>query len=136
MRRLYTDIAMSQSIERSEAVAFFDTLRRRESQLVFWSYDFSNAEERLIEGYVNDVNLAFLEIEPRNGDTILVVIVDVDFVRLDRDEAPHQITAIAPDSYDFVLGFRAGKHAICIMGKDPRVGGAPTAPALPSTSED
>lgn len=130
-RQLYTDTVMSQSIERSEAIAFLDAHRRRESQLVFWSFDTSNGQERLIEGYVNDVNLAFLEIEPRNGDTIFVVIAGVDFVRLDRDEAPHQITAIAPDSYDFVLGFPAGKYAICIMGKDPRDGAAPTPPSTP-----
>ena len=60
-------------------------LRRRESTLVFWSFDTSNGQVRLIEGYVNDVNPAFLEIEPRNGDTIFVVIAGVDFVTLDRD---------------------------------------------------
>lgn len=133
--RLYTDIVMSRSIDRSEAIAFFDALRRRESSLVFWSFDTSNGQERLIEGYVNDVNLAFLEIEPRNGDTVFVVIAGVDFVRLDRDEAPHQITAVALDSYDFVLGFSAGKYAICIMATNPKDGTPPTPPALPSTPE-
>lgn len=100
---------------------------------MLWSFDTNNNQERLLEGFVNDVNLAFLEIEPRNGDTIFVVIAGVDFVRLDRDEAPYQITDITPHSYDFVLGFYAGKYAICIMGKDPRDGTPPTAPAPPST---
>jgi hypothetical protein len=126
---------MSQSIEASEAIAFFDALRRRESTLVFWSYDRSNGQERLTEAFVNDVSIVFLEIEPRNGDTILVEIFGVDFVKLDRDEAPFQISDIAPESYDYVLGFAAGKYGICIMAKDPRDEAAPTPPALPSTPE-
>ena len=127
---------MSQSIEASEAIAFFDALRRRERTLVFWSYDRSNGQERLTEGFVNDVSIVFLEIDPRNGDSFLIEIFGVDFVKLDRAEAAFQISDIAPESYDYVLGFAAGKYGICIMGKDPRDGTAPTPSARPSTPED
>ena len=111
---------MSQPIERSEAIEFFEALRRRESPLVFWSWDTSNGEQRLLKGYVSSVNNTLLDIEDDQNEMTFVLIAGVEFVRLDRDEAPHQIMAIADDSFDIVLGFAAGKYACCVMAKDPK----------------
>jgi hypothetical protein len=116
---------MSQPIERSEAIEFLEALRRRESPLAFWSFDTSNGEQKLLEGYVASVNNTLLDIEDQQNEMTFVLIAGVEFVRLERDEAPHQIIAIAKDSYDFVLGFAAGKYGCCIMGQDLRDGRVP-----------
>jgi len=113
---------MSQQIDRSEAIEFFEALRRRESPLVFWSYDTSNGEQRLLKGYVSSINGTLLDIEDDQSEMTFVVIAGVQFVRLERDEAPYQISDVADDSYDFVLGFQAGKYGCCIMAKDLRDG--------------
>jgi hypothetical protein len=44
-----------------------------------------------------------------------VVIAGVEFVRLERDEAPYEISDVADESYDFVLSFQPGKYGFCVM---------------------
>ena len=91
-----------------------------ESPLAFWSFDTSNGKELLIEGYVREANDTLLDIEDFENHFTYIVIAGVQFFQLERDEAPRQISAIAKQSYDFVLGFQAGKYGCCLMGKDPR----------------
>ena len=116
---------ISQRIERSEAIEFFEALRRGESWLVFWSYDTSNGAQQLFKGRITSVNLALLDSEDDQNRMTYVVIAGVEFVRLERDEAPYEISGVADQSYDFVLGFQAGKYGCCVMAKDPRSEGAP-----------
>ena len=111
---------MSQPIDRSEVLAFFTALQRRQSPLAFWSYDTSNGEQRLVEGYVAAASLTLLDIEDFDHEHTFVVLAGVNFVQLEREDAPEQIRAVAKDSYDFVLGFPAGKYACCIMAEDVR----------------
>jgi hypothetical protein len=111
----------SQRIERSEAIEFFEALRRRENPLAFWSFDASNGQQR-VKGYVSSINETLLDIEDDQNEMTFVIIADVEFVRLERDEAPHQLSNVAEDSDDFVLGFQAGKYGCCVMAKDLRDG--------------
>ena|ERR1035438_563980 len=111
---------MSQAIGKSEVIAFFTALCRRESRLAFWSYDRTNEEQRSIEGYVASVNEAFLEIEDFDNESTFVVLAGVEFVQLELSDAPLPIRAIAQESFDFVLGFQTGKYACCVMAKDLR----------------
>ena len=113
---------MSGQIDRSEVIAFFSALRRRESPLAFWSFDNTSGEENLVDGYVRTVNQSLLEIENAEDEriTILLLAIVAEFIQLELNDAPTQIRAIAKDSYDFVLGFHAGKYACCVMGKDLR----------------
>jgi hypothetical protein len=116
------DSLMSRPIDRSEVIAFFTALRRRESPLAFWSHDTTNGQEKLIDGYVHTVTETLLEIE-NSGDethTFVLLATVVEFIQLELNDAPTQIRTIAKDSYNFVLGFHAGKYACCVMAKDLR----------------
>jgi hypothetical protein len=111
---------MSRPIDQSEAIAFFTALKSRESPLAFWSFDTSSGKQLSLEGYVNSINPVWLEIDSLQGESTLVVLIGAQFVQLDLDEAPPPIKAIAKDSFDFVLGFQAGKYACCVMARNPR----------------
>ena len=111
---------MSQPIERSGAIAFFTALKRRESPLMFWSIDRTNDEEVSVEGYVASVNETVLEIESLQDKPTFIVIAGVQFVQLELDEVPGRIRALARHSYDFALGFQAGKYTCCVIAKDLR----------------
>jgi hypothetical protein len=112
--------SMSQPLDRPDAIAFFTALKRRESPLAFWSIDRTNNEEVSVEGYVTSVNETLLEIESLQDNPTFIVIAGVQFVRLELDEVPPRIRALAKASYDFVLGFQAGKFTCCAMTKDLR----------------
>lgn len=112
--------SMSRQIERSEAIDFFSALRFHFSPLAFWSFDTSNGEQRSVEGYVNDVNNVFLEIEMQSDEKILVLLIGVEFTRLELDEIPPPMQEMVKDSYDYALGFPSGKYGCCVMGKDLR----------------
>jgi hypothetical protein len=111
---------MSRPIDRSDVIAFFKALCHRESPLAFWSFDTSNGEQRLVDGYVLSVNGTLLEIEDLKDVSTFVIIAGVVFMQLELNDAPPPIRTIAKDSYDFVLGFQAGKYACCVMAKDLR----------------
>jgi hypothetical protein len=111
---------MSQPIDRSDAIAFLTALKRRESPLAFWSIDRTNDEEVSVEGFVASVNETWLEIETFQDNPTFIVIAGVQFVQLELDEVPPRIRALAKGSYDFVLGFQAGKFTCCAMAKDLR----------------
>jgi hypothetical protein len=111
---------MSQPIDRSDAIAFFTALKRRERPLVFWSIDRTNDEEVVVEGYVTSVNETLLEIETFQDNPVFMVVAGVQYVQLDLEEVPSRIMAFAKDSCDFVLGFQAGKFTCCVMAEDLR----------------
>jgi len=111
---------MPQPIDRSEVIAFFEALRRRESPLAFWSFDTTNGEQRSVEGYVSSVNGTLLDIESLANEFTYVVIAGVEFTQLEIGDVPTPMKAMIKDSFDFVLGFRAGKYACCVMAQDLR----------------
>src|ERR1035438_3336477 len=108
---------MSQPISKPDAIAFFDALRRRESPVTFWSYDTSNGEEKTVEGYVSSVNGTLLDIEDLQNEMTFVLIAGVEFVQMEIDELPDKIKVLAKGSYDFALGFHAGKDAGAPIGR-------------------